>query len=74
MMNFYTKFSASDESFDLIFLYYFICRRENKHVNVPFWRIRPLYFPSKNLENAAYEGRDGLRELCFPPNSAFFPL
>ena len=41
-------------------------RRGNKHFDVHFWRIRTVFFLSKQGKSASYEGRDGWKSCLFP--------
>ena len=54
--------------------FYLLCRRRNNHFDVPFRRIRPYFFLSKDGKDAVREGRNGRKGVCFPPESASFPL
>ena len=47
-----------------------MCQRGKKHFEVHFWRIRFVLFPSKDGKNAAYDGSNGWKSVCFPPESA----
>ena len=57
--------------FCLCFL--FVCRRGNNHIDVQFWRIGPVLFPSKKGKDAVREGRNGRKGVYFPQKLAFFP-
>ena len=67
-------------NFHLLFAYFPIkemncfckigCRCKNKHFDVHFWRIRSFHFPSKDGKYASSEGRNGWKNVCFPPDLA----
>ena len=58
-----------------IFVYFITyCVRGNNHFDVRFRRIEPVLFPLKDGKDAAREGGNGRRNVCFPPESASFPL
>ena len=56
------------------FCYYLLCRRGNNHFDVHFRRIGPFFFLSKDGKDAVPEGRNGLKGVYFPPESASFSL
>ena len=58
--------------FDLLFMFYLLCRRGNKHFDVHCRRIRPLNFPPKDGKDAVYKGRNGGKGVYFPPESEYF--
>ena len=50
--------------------YYLLCQRGNNNFDVHFGRIGPYFFLSKDEKDAIREGRDGLKGVYFPPESA----
>ena len=73
---YYSIHSLYGNIFDLFFIFYFflLCRRGNNHFDVHFRRIGPYFFLSKDGKDAVREGRNGRRDVYFPPDSASFPL
>ena len=63
-----------ETSFDLLFMFYLLCRRGNNHFDVHFRRIGPCFFLSKEGKDAVREGRNERKGVYFPPESASFPL
>ena len=53
---------------------YLLCRRGNNHFDVHFRRIGPVLFALKDGKDAVREGKNGRKGVCFPPESASFPL
>ena len=54
--------------------YCLLCPRGNNHFDVLFRRIGPVLFPSKDGDDAVYEGKNTRKGVYFPPKSAFFPF
>ena len=71
---YYCNYSLYGNDFDLCLCYYLLCRRENNHFDVPFRRIGPYFFLSKDGKDAVREGRIGRKGVYFPPKSASFPF
>ena len=66
LLPYYGKF------FDLCLYYYLLCWRGNKHFDVHFWRIKLVFFLSKDGKDATYERRNGWKSVFFPPETASF--
>ena len=49
-----------------------MCHRGNKHFDVRFLWIRPVLFPTKDGNDAAYEVRNRWKGVYFPPELEFF--
>ena len=72
---YYSIYSLYGNTFDQLFMIYFLCRRGNNHFDVHFRRIGPYLFLSKYGKDAVSEGRNGRKGVFyFPPESASFPL
>ena len=54
--------------------FYLLYRRGNNHFDVPFRRIGPVLFPSKDGNDAFRERKNGRMGVYFPPELASFPL
>ena len=52
--------------------FYLLFRRGNKHFDIHFRLMRPVYFPSKDGKDAVCKGRNGGKVVYFPPESAYF--
>ena len=52
--------------------FYLLFRRGNKHFDIRFRLMRPVYFPSKDGKDAVCKGRNGGKVVYFPPESAYF--
>ena len=63
-----------ETSFDLLFMFYLLCRRGNNHFDVHSRRSGPYFFLSKDGKDAVREGGSGRKGVYFPPESASFPL
>ena len=61
-------------SFIFCLCFYLLRRRGNNDFDVHLRRIGPVFFPSKDGKDAVREGRIGRKGVCFPPESASFPL
>ena len=70
---YFTDFPLWKMSFIFCLCYYLLCRRGNNHFDVDFRRIGPVRFPSTDGKDAVGEGRNGRRNVYFPPESASFP-
>ena len=58
--------------FDLLFMFFLLCRRGNNHFDVHFQRIGPYFFLSKNGKIAVREAKNGRKGDNFPPESESF--
>ena len=61
-------------SFIFCLCFHLLCRRGINLFDVHFRRIGPVLFPSEDGKDAVREGTIGRKGVCFPVESAPFPL
>ena len=49
--------------FDLLFIFFLLCRHANKHFDVNFWRIRPVFSVRKMEETRSI--KEGMEPEVF---------
>ena len=69
---YHSIYSLYGKTFDLLFMFYLLCRRGNNHFDVHFRRIGPYFLLSNDGKDAVREGRKGGKGVYFPPESASF--
>ena len=72
-MTFFEYFPNMENVWSFVLLLFLFYRNGNKRFDVHFQRIKPVFFLSKDGDDAACEEESGGKTVYFPPESALSP-